>query len=203
MLRSGRIRDPAQPLVLESHAGSPAPGCAHRQAGTGEEGQEGWPPADLGVGGSQPEGDSAGLGDWPGEAVVLDSREENSDAEWTAQLLILSGRASDYNQHRYQFLRSRHPWNNVLFKSCWHWNQGPRFESCILLLDVGPCHRGRLPNVCFTTCKIQVLMASTPGVAGRDGARGHRMLSLGFSTITLRGKEPSQQYLPWIPGQCR
>lgn len=66
---------------------------------------------------SQPEGDSAGLGDWPGEAVVLDSREEDtSDAEWTAQLLILSGRVLRLQSARYQFLRSRRPWNNVLFQ---------------------------------------------------------------------------------------
>lgn len=97
-------------------------GAQHQAVPTGRQAQEkkGSRAGHLQIWGwrwlSQPEGDSAGLGDWPGEAVVLDSREENSDAEWTAQLLILSGRALRLQSARYQFLRSRHPWNNVLFQ---------------------------------------------------------------------------------------
>ena len=119
MLRPGQNLEPSRASGPGIHAGSPAPGCTHRQAGTGEEGSR----ADhLQIWGSgwllQPGGDSAGQGDyWPGEAAVLHCREKNtSDAEWTAQLLILSSRALQLQSVCYQFLGSMPPSNNLLFQ---------------------------------------------------------------------------------------
>ena len=97
----------------------------------------------------QPGSDSAGLGDWPGEAVVSHSREENrNDAEWTAQLLILSSRALRLQSARYQFLGSRRPWNNLLFQELLALEPGTQIRV-LHPLDVGPCYRGGLLKCAF------------------------------------------------------
>ena len=97
----------------------------------------------------QPGGDSADLEDGPGEAAASHSREENrSDAEWTAQLLILSSGALRLQSARYQFLGSRRPWNNLLFQELLALEPGTQIRV-LHPLDVGPCHRGRLLKCAF------------------------------------------------------
>lgn len=97
----------------------------------------------------QPGGDSADLEDGPGEAAASHSREENrSDAEWTAQLLILSSGALRLQSACYQFLRSRRPWNNLLFQELLALEPGTQIRV-LHPLDVGPCHRGRLLKCAF------------------------------------------------------